>query len=168
VPTARSCVSPKEYKARENAGRKVYMKKEVELFQPKVIVQDDKRHHISFRTVFTIVIIFMGSLGTALTYAITTDTRHQISLVLRETQEQKEANTALRAENAQRYTMDEVARIASDKMGMNRPDPSQILYISVPKQSYVVLNPGFEEEPDEINYFWQAIKSFFGQFIDRY
>jgi cell division protein FtsL len=140
-------------------------KKQIELFHEEIYEHKDKRVRISFYTIFTIFIIFAGTLGTALSYAFTTDARHQISATLREIQEQKETNNSLRAENAQRYTLDEVARTAADKMGMNRPDPSQIIYINVPKQSHVVLHTGIQEEPERENYFWRRVRAFFEQFI---
>jgi cell division protein FtsL len=113
----------------------------------------------------TIFLIFSGCLGMALSFARITDTRHQINLVRREIQEQKESNTSLRTEITQRYTLDEVAREAAERMGMNTPDPSQIVHINVPKVSHVVLNQSTGEHHDDINYFWQGIVDFFLQFL---
>jgi cell division protein FtsL len=141
-------------------------RKKIDIFKPKVIVQNDKRYRISFAMIFTLILIFLGSLGTALSYALTADTRHQISLVRRQTQEQKESNISLRTEITQRYTLDEVARDAAERMGMNKPDPSQVIHIYVPKQSFVVMNPGMDGEDDGENYFWEGILAFFRQFIN--
>jgi cell division protein FtsL len=142
-------------------------KKKLELYNPKqkIIKKSDKQYRIPTTTLVTIVIIFLGTLGIAFTYAETYTTRRQIVAVRREIQEQKEANISLRTEITQRYTLDEVARQALGRLNMNEPDPSQIYYIEVPKQSYVVLNPDIQEETDDTNYFWQGIVRFFEQFF---
>jgi cell division protein FtsL len=140
---------------------KLKPKKTFELYNPKIIVKSDKPYRISPYTFITLFIIFMGILGIAFTYAFTDETRRQITQVHRERQEQNETNIALRTEMAQRYTLDEVAKLAGERMGMNTPDSSQVIYIEVPKQSYIVLNQNTEDEADEINYFWQGIVSFF-------
>jgi cell division protein FtsB len=135
-----------------------------EIYNQKILVSNNKAYRISPFTIVTLIIFFVGSLGIALSFAVTADIRNQINTVRREIQEQKEANTALRAESTQRLTLDEVMREATGRLGMNKPDHSQIIYINVPKQSHVVLNPNAEEETDATNYFLQGIISFFSQF----
>lgn len=127
------------------------------------VFRDDRRYRISFRTIFTVILIFLGGLGTAFSYAFINDTQSQISKARSALQAQKEANAALRAEITQKYTLDEVAIIATERLGMNKPDSSQTIHINVPKQSYVVLNE--EEETPEPENWWQGIQSFITQIL---
>lgn len=128
------------------------------------VFRDDRRYRIHFRTFFTVFLIFLGGLGTAFSYAYISDTRMQISRVRNELQSQKEANAILRAEITQKYTLDEVAQIATERLGMGKPDASQIIHIYVPKQSYVVLSEE-EYEPEPVG-IWPRIVSFFSELIE--
>jgi cell division protein FtsL len=90
--------------------------------------------------VLTLILILAGGLGSALSYAVIYDTQVKITQAQRELTNQREVNTAIRTEITQRYTLNEVEWIALNRLGMNRPDASQIIYIHVPKQSHVVLH----------------------------
>lgn len=129
---------------------------------PKIVFvnREDRRYRISFRLLFTIFLIFVGGVGSAFSYAVINDVRAQLSQARRDLSAQREDNAALRAEITQKFTLDEVERIAIERLGMNKPDASQIVHIDVPKQSYVVLNDEVDA-PEAVNYFWNGIVSFF-------
>ncbi len=128
----------------------------------EVVVQLDRRFRVSFKAVFTLLLFFAGCMGLAFTFALITETRHQINMTRDLVQEKKEENIALRAEIMEKYTLDEIERIAVGRLNMNKPDSSQIVRIYVPKQSYSELHLISEQEDET---FWQKIVNFFNGII---
>ena len=102
--------------------------------------RDDGKNRISFMISFTIILILAVGVGAALFYAVIYDTQVKTTQVRRDLAAQRETNAALKTDVTQRYTLDEVERIAVERLGMNKPDSSQVIRIYVPKQSYVELN----------------------------
>jgi hypothetical protein len=77
----------------------------------------------------------------------------KITQTRRELAAQRELNAAFRTEMTQRYSLDEIERIARERLGMNKPDASQIITIHVPKQSHTVLNNEEDASENEYNFF---------------
>jgi len=109
--------------------------------------EEKGRSRSPLKMIFTIILILAGGIGIVLSNAVIYDTQVETNQLRRELAAQRENNAAVRTEITQRYTLNEVERIAKEKLDMNKPDASQIIYINVPKQSHVVLNDedGFEE-----------------------
>ena len=108
------------------------------------------RHKIPpFRILFTLALIFAGGIGTAFSYAYLHDMRVQINRERDAILQQRAENTATSAEIAQHLTVEEISRIASERLNMGPADPSQIVRIYVPRQSYVVQSDmSFTLRPD--------------------
>lgn len=127
------------------------------------VFRDNQRYRISINIFITLTLIFLGGLGTAVSYAFISDTQNSIRKTREDIQIQKEANASLRAELTQKYSLDEVERIATERLGMIKIDPSQSILINVPKQSFVILNDDEElPEPDSLwQTIWNTIKQWF-------
>ena len=50
----------------------------------------------------------------------------------------KSANAILEAELTEQLDMDYIKQEATERLGMSEPQPYQVVYINVPKQSYTV------------------------------
>jgi cell division protein FtsB len=124
----------------------------------EVVLQLDKRFKIPSLMVFTLLLIFFGSMMLALSFALITELEHQINAVRAEISTQRDDNLALRSGITQKYTLDEVKEIAEGRLGMFKPDRSQIIEIYVPKESYTELNLGDEQEDEPL---WQVVWAFF-------
>jgi len=118
-----------------------------------------RRLFASWRVVVTLVLIFAVALGSALTFANIASVESQIVRARNDRMRYQQATMALRDQASERYTREEIERIARERLGMTWPDPSQIIEIYVPRQSYVVLNTDEDVLPGQ-NYFWQGIVSF--------
>lgn len=129
--------------------RKLKKKQEVE-----VVRFDTRRYRIPFRVIFTVILIFAGGLGTAYSFAYLQDMRQQIDRQHVAIQQQRESNYAARAEFASNISIEEVSRIASERLNMAHPDPSQIVRIYVPRQSYV--DQSYEPPPQPPHGMWQS------------
>ncbi len=129
----------------------------------EVVVRLDSRFRISPRLAFTLVLFFIGCMGMALTYAVITETRHEINMVRAELAKKRDDNTALRANIVEKYTLDEIESIAVGRLGMNKPDSSQIIHIYVPKQNHSELNVSQEPEPESV---FQTVVTFFKSLVE--
>ena len=122
--------------------------------EPEVIPFDTSRYRIPFRVIFTVILIFAGGVGTVFSTAYLQDMRQQIDRKHAAIHAQREDNIAARAEIASNISIEEVSRIAQERLNMHHPDPSQIVRIYVPRQSYVVQS--YEPPPQPPQSMWQS------------
>ena len=129
----------------------------------RYIKVDGSRFRIPFHIFFTVMLIFAGGVGTAFSFAYLQDIRQQIEDQRQEIQRVRAENTATRAEITPHLPLEEVARIAEERLNMRPADPSQIILIYVPRQSYVIQSD--ERIPlQEQNMWmsaWQYIRNWF-------
>ena len=122
--------------------------------QTEYIRFDTRRYRPSKHITFTIMLIFAMGVGAVWSFAYLQDMRQQIDRQRVALQQQEENNILARAEITRHISVEEVARIAEERLNMSRPDPSQIVFINVPRPSYVVQSnaPNRLEQPN----MWQA------------
>jgi len=116
--------------------------------------------------IFTIILIFVGALGSVIAAAHMADARRDVTQARQHRDAQLDANRALLAQMPQPFTMEEIEQIARERFGMGRPDPSQIIYINVPPVSHVVFNPYANILPDDST-FWEELRVFFTDIFNR-
>ena len=121
---------------------------------------------LPWRMVITILLVFLGGVGIAMTHAQITNMETRIIQSRRVLLAYQEANSALEAQVLDRHTTDEIERIARYRLGMELPDPSQIIDIYVPRRDTVVLNIDEYALPRE-NFFWRDIVGFMSGLITR-
>jgi len=114
----------------------------------------------------TLVLILVGGLSGAVAAAQITNTEREINAARNLRTHYQGLNVTLREQVSDRYTNYEIERIASERLGMARPDPSQVIEIYVPRHSYVVLNTADYIMPQE-NYFLQEIMTFLTGITNR-
>jgi ribosomal protein S13 len=118
----------------------------------------EPRHRLTLRIWFTIALVFICGLGATFSYATIYDTQVKIRNARKILTEEQDNNEVLRSVISQRYTPDEIKRIAIDRLGMNAPDFSQTLYINVPKQSHVVLSSSADEAEPNTPFYRQVYR----------
>ena len=114
----------------------------------------------------TLFLILIGGLSGAMAAAQITQTERLIAQARSQRAYYQNLNVTLREHLSERYTNYEIERIATERLGMARPDPSQVIEIYVPRFSYVVLNTDDDIMPRE-NYFWREIVTFLSGIADR-
>jgi len=115
----------------------------------------------------TLLLAFGGILSTVLASAHIAQTEMQITAARSSRVSYQSTNINLRQMVEERYTTYEIERLASERLGMSRPDPAQIIEIYVPRHSYVVLNTAEYALPRQ-NYFWQDIQGFISGFFSQF
>ena len=141
---------------------------------PTIRIRDDARFIIymsqfkdffSWQLVVSLIIILMGGIGSLTIHAHVTSLESQINIARNALQQAQVDVFTLEFQLDERYSDTEILWIATDRLGMTFPDPSQIIEINVPRQGGATLNTIMREEPVE-NYLWYDITSFFRGIID--
>jgi len=124
-----------------------------------------QRRRISWRLVFALFLVFLGGVGSAVSFANIHTLQREIRISQAALRAQEAYNLTLGADTAERYTHEEIARRAR-ALGLGEPDPSQIIYFhSAPLHSSVIFRYGPATYQE--NYFLQGIFDFFSGIIDR-
>jgi len=103
------------------------------------VYRNDHKHRLSMLTIITLMIIFAGAAGSAITYANVTVAKHRINTLTNDLRNKELLIKGL-TEEASR-SADSVAILeAARRMGMSEPKPHQIIHINVPDANYVEFN----------------------------
>jgi len=108
---------------------------------------------------FTFILILLGGVGSAVFGARNANIQTEINRASNELRTIHAENFAAESQLSERYTFFEIERIASERLGMSVPEPSQIITISVPRVGGVTLNTDDHVLPQH-NYFWDDVKNF--------
>ncbi len=101
------------------------------------LVNEGKK--ISLLAMLTVILIFSGLLSVASFFTMISEKQSEISGLSNLHKKLQEANLITQAQIAQGCDLKEIEQIAIGRLGMDRPKPHQIAYITVPKQDYVVM-----------------------------
>jgi len=112
-----------------------------------------------FRLSVTFALIFIGGISSAAFQARNANIRTEITGAERELRDLQQSIFVREAELRERYTFDEIERIATERLGMFFPDASQVIHINVPRIGGVTLNTDEDVLPRH-NYFWEDFSAF--------
>ena len=130
---------------------------------------NEERRRVSLRLIFMLFVVFLGAVGSAYGYALIHSVQREISQTRHALNNQLLINHELETQLdvAERYSREELERLAYERLGMREPDPSQIIYFYVPPHSYVRMNINEPQEQASENYFWQGVVAFFRSMRER-
>ncbi|HOJ80304.1 MAG TPA: cell division protein FtsL [Clostridiales bacterium] len=94
---------------------------------------------IKLRMVMAILAVFAAGLAVVCRYAIITKVSYQINQKQKAYEEIKNENSLLRVQIETKTDLNEIKEVAENRLGMQMPDKSQIVYIKVPRNDYTVL-----------------------------
>jgi len=120
----------------------------------------------SWRMIFSLVLILMGGLASALAASQITSIQRQLDSSRGQLRAQHEINTALARQLETHYTLDEIETRARE-LGMDMPESSQIFYINVPRLGYTIMNTSDDIFLPTQNYFLQDIWAFITGLYNR-
>jgi len=124
-----------------------------------------ERRNIPWRLVFALLLVFVGGVGSAVSYANIHTLQREIRISQAALRAQEAYNLYLDADTVERYTHEEIARRAR-ALGLGEPDPAQIIYFyQAPLSShlFITYSPASPQE----NYFVQGIVAFFRSIRER-
>jgi len=127
----------------------------------------ENRRRIPWKLIIALVIVFIGAMGSAFSYAQLHRMQREVDISRRNYNNQQLANRNLEALVTRNYTREEIEYLASERLGMSAPDPSQIIYFHVPHQSGVLMTTYIPQEPMEESSSWQGIVAMFRSIRSR-
>lgn len=106
----------------------------------RVIFKKETKANIAdqFKTCVAISLVFAFSLALLCSFASTTAKREEINILTSNLKQLNESNSNLQSELQKNIDLNKIEKVASTKLGMQKPANHQIVYINVPKQSYTV------------------------------
>jgi len=125
------------------------------------------RRRVPWRLIIALVIVFFGAIGSAFSYAQIHNVQREIEITRSNVNNQHITNRNLEALVSRNYTREEIEILASERLGMNAPDSSQIIYFYLPHQSGVLMSTYVPLQQSTENYFWQGIVAIFRSIRER-
>ncbi len=148
---------------RQRTPRPKQNKKRRRSLKPKAIYRrvNGEKASLSFLSVVTISIIFIGILGIVLCVAFTIQKQNTILSLNTELKKLQEDNLTKSVQITQNRDLKEIEAIAKSQLQMSKPKAHQIMYIDVPKQNYVVQSRQAISESENIVVklvnFWKSL-----------
>jgi len=131
-----------------------------------IIYVNQLRSVFAKELIITFILIILVGIGSTAIHAQITNVQREIRVARFHLGRQSEINFTLDTQLAERYTVYEIEWIATERLGMARPDLSQIIDIYVSRQDMVTLNTAYYVLPQE-NYFWREIVTFVQILVGR-
>jgi len=114
-----------------------------DVYEENQVLKAKKRYRshrkIKLRMVMAILAVFAAGLAVMCRYAIITKVSYEINKQEKIYNELKNENSMLKVQIETMTDLNEVKEIAENRLGMQMPDKSQIVYIKVPRNDYTVV-----------------------------
>jgi len=125
-----------------------------DVYEENQVLKAKKRYRshrkIKFRTVMAILAVLSAGLVVMCRYAVITKVNYEINKQEKVYNTIKNENSMLKVEIEKMTDLNEVKEIAENRLGMQMPDKSQIVYIKVPRNDYtVVMAESTESEKEQ-------------------
>jgi len=147
--------APKHYYNEEEELRRERAKKE------KIHAETEMHRASAHKVKLTaaVLVVFLGCFAMMTSYAAVTQQRMTNNALKDELAYLKTENTSLQAEISDSVDLEYIKSEAVNRLGMTEPQPYQIVYIDVPKQSYNVQYASAETVEEEFTF--KALLNFF-------
>lgn len=127
-------------------------KLEYDVYEENKVLRQKKRARSGalqkLKRVALILGVFAACFIIVYRYAVITELNFNINASERQYNEIRNENARLLVEIKKDTDLNTVQRIAETKLGMQKPDKSQIVYMSVPKNDYTVVAASYTKETD--------------------
>ena len=130
-----------------------------------VIYYDQLRNVISLEIIVTFALVVFAAVFVTGFHALNTGVSTEITRATQQLRSYQTNVFNLTAQLADRYTSYEIERVATERLDMGFPDPSQIIHIEVHRQGTVMLVPDYlVAQPIT---FWQSVSNFISDTINN-
>ena len=128
----------REYDPSEKAVKRKKTTKRQQSVKTKLAMQRRANRLNSIKIVMVLAVFFCGTLAFMWSSALVTEQRVETQKYKDKLNELKNENALLAADVSEQMDLENVKKIATEKLGMVEPQPYQIKYIDVPEQSYTI------------------------------
>lgn len=118
-----------------------------EVLKAKKTYKNNAKHKARF--IISLVIVLAAGLTIMFRFAMITQMGYNINNSEKKYQDIKNMNAVLRIQIEKETDLENIKQVAETRLGMQNPDKSQMIYISVPKNDYTVVmdTKGKDAEP---------------------
>lgn len=129
-----------------------------DVYEENTVLKEKKRYKsnrkVKFRLVLSILFIFFAGLTVMYRFAVITQLSYDLNRMEQQYNTLRNENSILRVQVETNTDLGEIKEIAETRLGMQKPDKSQIVYIKVPRNDYtVVLNTTEKAGGEDDNFF---------------
>ncbi|MFA6308285.1 MAG: cell division protein FtsL [Clostridia bacterium] len=114
------------------------------VYEENEVLKEKKKHKsnnkIKSKMIFSFMIIFALGFVILGRYATLTQLNYNVSKYTNEYNEIQDKNVKLKVDIQSKTDLNKVRQIAEQKLGMQKPDKNQIVYVDVPKTDFTVVN----------------------------
>lgn len=137
---------------------------EYDVYEENTVLKEKKRYKnnrkVKLKLVLSILVVLFAGLTVMYRFAVITQLSNHINKSEKIYNELRNENSILKVQVETETDLNEIKEIAETRLGMQKPDKSQVVYIKVPRDDYtVVLKTQNEAEWDGGNIF----KNFIGK-----
>lgn len=127
---------------------------EYDVYEENQVLKAKKRYKsnrkIKLRMVVAIIAVLAAGLAVMCRYAIITKMTYDLNQLEKDYDRMRNENSALKVQIETKTDLNEVKEAAENRLGMQMPDKSQIIYIKVPRNDYtVVMTPKTQAGHDD-------------------
>jgi cell division protein FtsL len=116
---------------------------EYDVYEENQVLKAKKRYKsnrkIKLRMVVAIIAVFAAGLAVMCRYAIITKMTYELNQLEKDYDKMRNENSVLKVQIETKTDLNEVKETAENRLGMQMPDKSQIIYIKVPRNDYTVV-----------------------------
>jgi cell division protein FtsL len=104
------------------------------------------QNKVKLKMVFNILIVFILFFGVMYRYALITELNYKINKTNISYNEIKNENARTKVEVEKQMDLQKIKETAEKKLGMQKPDKFQVVYVNVPKSDYTVVADNVKED----------------------
>lgn len=114
-----------------------------DVYEQNKVLKEKKRYKnnrkVKLQLVLAIIAVLAAGLAVMYRYAIITEMSYEISQKENDFSELRNENAILKVQIETETDLTDIREIAENRLGMQTPDKSQIVYIKVPRNDYTVV-----------------------------
>lgn len=145
----------------ESRRTRAKMRKTAKVVKTEYMILNNKSGIKIYNVIMTFGVIFLMSILLIGIFASNNKMRTNVNIMTQKLKQLEENNDYLEAELAKNIDLEKVEKIATTKLGMQKPSNHQIIYINIPKQSYTVKYENKTSKEDEESFKFEDILNFF-------
>jgi cell division protein FtsL len=116
---------------------------EYDVYEENKVLKEKRRYKknrkIKLRMVAAIIAVFAAGLVVMCRFAIITKLSYDLNKLQKDYDQIRNENSMLKVQIESNTDLNRVKEVAEQKLGMQMPDKSQIIYIKVPRNDYTVV-----------------------------
>ncbi|MDP4092725.1 MAG: cell division protein FtsL [Bacillota bacterium] len=105
------------------------------------------------KAIFFTLALFAACFAIMIRYSIITEMNYQVSSVNQKYEDIKSKNSVLKVDIERATDLNRIREIAETRLGMQKPDKFQVVYVNIPKQDFTEVAENYKDAKKSDNIF---------------